>query len=201
MRRLVAFIAIVTTLVLQQPSQAQVASPEARAIVPKGEFPTHVLMQFNLSNLWVAKTTVDGKAIRLVQPNFRMEKAGQLTVKKMRSETRTRTNVKGEAEAYTVAVPYEETVETAKSVPDGNLRYVVPLTELKAFRLDGTPLPVDQLAKILSSPKHVFASIYFPAGFKGLDPYFRSVFNNDVLLLELPESIESQYKEAASENR
>jgi hypothetical protein len=88
-----------------------------------------------------------------------------------------------------------------KSVPDGNLRYLVPLGEFKAYRIDGTQIPIDQIAKILSSPKHVFASTNFPEGFKGLDPYFRSVFNNEVLLLELPSSIESKYKDSAPQNR
>jgi hypothetical protein len=182
-------------------ASSQEASLPANPLTPTKSFPTHVLMNAHLENLWVAKSSADGKSVRLVKPKFREEAGKPRTVTKtmLLPETRTRNNESGGAETYTVQVPtsYQEEVVSTESVPDGNFRYIVPVAELKAFKMDGKKIPSEQIAKMLGTPQHVFVSIYFEEDFPGLDPYFRSVFKPEVFLLVLPPTIEvgDKYKD------
>ena len=186
-----------------KPSTAfsQDASLPANPLTPTKPFPTHVLMNANLTNLWVAKSSADGKSVRLVKPKFREEAGKPRTVTKtiFVPQERTRTSESGKTEVYTVQAPVsmQEEVVPTESIPDGNLRYIVPVAELKAFKMDGKKIPSEQIAKMLATPQHVFVSIYFGEDFPGLDPYFQSVFKPEVFVLVLPATLEvdAKYKD------
>ncbi len=158
-------ICIVLTNVLPAIGQQQ-AVPK----LPSDPVPVHALTQINLQSLWLAKVASDGKGIRFVKPIFKTE-VKEFVVKKA-----------GGDEAVPINV----------LIPDGTKRYIIPIDELVAKKLDGTDFPASQLAKYLKNPQQVFVSSI--PDFPGIDVYYQSVFKPDTILIRIPSESEVDAK-------
>jgi len=154
--------------------------------------------------LWVAKIEANGDPVTLLRPKLKVEYSkGPIFITKTvyLTEQKTRT-VDGRDEVYTVEVPYtvREEKYPAMSIPDGVDRYTIPISKIKGWYIDGIVLTPEILAKELKTPKHVFVSEFLHDDFAGLDPYFRSVFQSQVIFLCIPSGTQSdaEYQKSSS---
>lgn len=145
------------TNVLQANGQQQ-AVPK----LPSDPVPVHALTQIDLQSLWLAKVSSDGKGIRFVKPIFKPA-VKEVVVNK---------------------AGFDEVVTMNVLIPDGTKRYLVPISELVAKKLDGTDVSPSQLAKSLKNPQQVFVSS--TPDFPGIDVYYQNVFKPDTMLIRIP---------------
>ena len=120
-----------------------------------------------------------------------IEKTKVVPVRKMRTEQRVRVVKRGDEEVeqpYTVQVPYTEQVTQvyAVQVPKIETRELkIPLTQLSAWRLDGTAVNSTELQKQLASKSFCFLLAKpWPKGAK-LSEMQSSVLRPDTLVLHI----------------
>ncbi len=146
---------------------------------------------FNLANIVVAKAK-DANTLMVLVPQRAMEtRTRTVPVTKTRSETRTKVvEVDGNAveEAYTVEVPYIEEIEQTYGVCvlTGTVRKELPAGDLRAWGLDGKPLPAQQVLQKLQSPTHVY--LLGQDQPLEISPYHAAVLNRNLMFLYHPEA-------------
>lgn len=126
-----------------------------------------------------------------VAVNVTMEKTRVVPVRKMRTEQRVRIVKRGDEEVeqpYTIQVPYTEQVTQTYTVqvPKNETRELkIPMTQLSAWRLDGTAVDSIDLQKLLAQKSFCFLLAKpWPKGAK-LSEMQSSVLRPDTLVLHI----------------
>ncbi|MEM7558324.1 MAG: hypothetical protein AAF394_04315 [Planctomycetota bacterium] len=126
-----------------------------------------------------------------VAVNVTMEKTKTVPVTKMRTEQRVRVVKRGDEEVeqpYTIQVPYTEQVTQSYTVqvPKKETRELkIPMTQLSAWRMDGTAVDTTELQKRLAQRSFCFLLAKpWPKGAK-LSEMQSSVLRPDTLVLHI----------------
>lgn len=161
---------------------AQEAKVERPALRPK-EFPA-----FDFMSLQVAKISADGTRLELLSPQLKVEQRPGMIQRKV-PETRSRLVDLGNGvmkeETYTEYVNVMETfVVPVKTVQGETRTHVAIDASLLAWKIDGAPMEAAELAKLFEKPRHV---VVLPAllneKFSGVDPYYRTMLRDDLIVL------------------
>lgn len=127
-------------------------------------------------------------------PAYRMEKTeGEHFVTEFRTEQRTRTvqvNGKQVEQAYTVSVPYTETVkDPLLPVPAGEKPNSFDADQFQFYDVSGKELSLDEATKRMTRLGPTFLMDRFRGGFAGFSPLQQQALDPDCLVMITPETI------------